>query len=85
MSNNPIVDRADEEGQIVGQHALSEQRLGDTRRESMSAVAIGSSAALCPQDCDLLAATEHVGASLCMMANLNHNMVAMDQPMQLPR
>jgi len=45
MSNNPIVDRAGEEGQIVGQHALSEQRLGDTRRESTSAVAISSSAA----------------------------------------
>jgi len=30
------------------------------------------------QDCDLLAATEHVGASPWMIASLNHNLMPMD-------
>jgi len=31
------------------------------------------------QDCDLLAATEHVGASPWMIASLNHNLMPMDR------
>jgi len=37
------------------------------------------------QDCGLLAATEHFGSSPWMMASLNHNMMPMDQLIQMPR